>query len=154
MKIRIDTGGLDDLVRTLNRIDKDCEKAIDEALESGAAVIADAVRASFNALPKSDEWGTSQRPRSTFTQREINILDQSFGISRPMNYRGGRDVKIGFGGYIDGKPAVLVARSINSGTSFSAKTHFFENATNRSKTAAKKIVRDVLQSRIDRLASR
>ena len=67
-----------------------------------------------------------------------------FGISRLKDDDGFVNVKLGFDGYNstktekypNGQPNVLIARSVNSGTTFRKKTKFVDKAVDSAKKAA------------------
>ena len=75
--------------------------------------------------------------------QKAGLLD-GFGISRMKDDGGFVNVKLGFDGYNStrtekyprGQPNVLIARSVNSGTTFRKKTKFVDKAVNSAKKAA------------------
>lgn len=111
---------------------------------AGAAVVADAVRKSIEALPvgsgKADDGGLVD---TVTTAQKRGLLD-GFGISPMRDDNGFINVKLGFDGYNAtrtkkyprGQPNVLIARSVNSGTTFRKKTKFVDKAVNSAKKAA------------------
>lgn len=151
-KAFINTKGLEDLVMTLQRVSDRSEEIIDKAIEEGAGIVADAVRAEINALPVGKEYGHPSEKRNTVYPEEKASLSSSFGISKPMTLDGSRNVKVGFGGYNkDGKANILIARSLNSGTSFSKKFGFFNRGVRKSKAAATQKVEETLREEIRKI---
>lgn len=148
----LDTKGLEDFVDTIRKISGNSEAIIDKALEAGADVVADAVREEIEALPVGKDYGTKEKKRSTVFPEEKEALSSSFGISKPKTFQGSRNIKVGFGGYSkNGKANILIARSINSGTSFSKKFGFFTRGVNRSKSGAKEKVKEVFLEEIKKI---
>ena len=78
----------------------------------------------------------------TLPQKE-GLLD-GFGISRMKDDDGFVNVKLGFAGYNatrtdkypQGQPNALIARAVNSGTTFRKKTRFVDKAVSASKKSA------------------
>lgn len=151
-RVFLDTRGLEDFVETIRKISDNSEDIIDKALEAGADVVADSVRAEINALPTGKTYGTEGKKRTTVYPEEKEAISSSFGISKPRTFQGNRNIKIGFGGYSkNGKANILIARSINSGTSFSKKFGFFNRGVNHSKSAAKEKVKEVFLEEIKKI---
>ena len=71
-------------------------------------------------------------------------LINGFGIAPMQNDNGYLHVKLGFDGYNsvktknypNGQPNSVIARSVNSGTSFRQRIPFVDNAVSRAKAAA------------------
>lgn len=113
---------------------------------AGADVVADAIRAGIEGLPvvPANKIGTPDNKLAGITSKQRAGLLDSFGIS-PMHHTDGFfEVKLGFDGYNDvrtaahpnGQPNSLIARSINSGTSFRQKIPFIDRAVRSSKSQA------------------
>ena len=113
----------------------------------GAEIVANAIRASINALPTTkNQHGTPQNKISGCTAVQKKGLLDGLGVTK-MSDKFGVDywhVKIGFKGYNgqktkkypQGQPNSLIARSIESGTSFRSKHPFVMPAANKAKKAA------------------
>lgn len=120
---------------------------IGRVVYAGAGVVADAVRSAVNALPTTtSQHGTPQNKINGCTAVQKKGLLDGLGIT-PMSDKYGVDywhVKIGFDGYNgqktekypQGQPNSMIARSIESGTSFRSKHPFVMPAANKSKKAA------------------
>ncbi len=125
-------------MRILDTLKGDTSPIMKAAIYKGAALAADEIRKEIEKLPvhKSGSPGG-------VTNFERDALLAGLGIS-PMQFDDDfLNAKIGFDGYYDdgkhpgkngkGKPIVVVARSVESGTSFSQKQPFMRRATRRIK---------------------
>lgn len=132
-KAKID--GLEAFAKTLKQMEKAGEKIAGHAVYKGAGVVADTVRQSINALPEIKGYGTEAHPLAGgVTSAQKKGLQDGLGISTMQtDAQGGVNVKIGFNGYNAtrtkkfpaGQPNVLIARGVESGTSWKRKRPFF-----------------------------
>ena len=141
---KIKVVGIDSFVRDLNDLAGDTEGICKMAVYEGAKVVADSVKANINALPTRDgKYVPKGKKARGATPEEKAALQSGFGISR-MRANGTIDVSIGFDGYMaggtknypKGKPISMIARSIESGTSWLQKTPFVNRGVASSKGAA------------------
>nr|DAH74332.1 MAG TPA: hypothetical protein [Caudoviricetes sp.] len=135
-------GGIDNYIKQLNKLQQSTKDGvIGKAVYAGADVVANSVRSAIQSLPEGRE-GDSSLGIVTPAQKR-GLLD-GFGISRMRDDDGFVNVKLGFDGYNsvetkkypNGQPNALIARAVNSGTSFRKKTRFLDKAVNASKKAA------------------
>lgn len=134
------------------------------AIYKGAGLVADAVKDAINALPTRDkaEYGTSSHPVSGITEEQKAGLKESFGITKMRDENGFLCVKLGFDGYNgvktktwpNGQPNSVIARSIESGTSWLRKTSFMTRSTKKSKAAAEKAISAELDNQINNLMNK
>lgn len=115
---------------------KEGKTIAEKAVCAGAAIVADAVRANIDALPAvKDEWGViayNNHWSAPLTETAKKGLQDGFGISPMGSEDGMLNVKLGFDGYNGmktkkypkGQPNVLLARSIESGSSIAKKRPF------------------------------
>ncbi len=121
-------------------------------LYEGAKVLADACKESIRALPVQEK-NESGMKRTGITQVQKNDLEESFGIAPMQEKDGVYDIKAGFDGYGSqptkkypkGLPNAMLARSVESGTSFRQKYPFIRPAVK----AAKQPVMDAMQKELD-----
>lgn len=155
--IRID--GLENWSRNLERLGNRADEVCAKAIAEGAGIIADAVREELEAIPIDEHYGTPDNPVNGLRRVQKEGLLDSLGIA-PLERDGNfMNVKIGFDGYNNehtrrypnGKPNVMIARSLESGTSFSKKIRFFTRAVSRSKEQAQRKMDDVMQEEIRRI---
>ena len=82
-----------------------------------------------------------------------------FGISHIQDDDGFVNVKLGFDGYNGtrtknypkGQPNVLIARAVNSGTTFRKKTRFVDKAVSSSRKAAEKAMDETCNREIEKI---
>ena len=128
----------------------------EKAVCAGAAIVADAVRANIDALPAvKDEWGGiayNNHWSAPLTETAKKGLQDGFGISPMGNEDGMLNVKLGFDGYNGmktkkypkGQPNVLLARSIESGSSIAKKRPFVAPAVRKTKKAAEETMAKII----------
>lgn len=141
--------GLNNYIAYLQSIEAVTDEMIGEAVYDMAKVVANKVRANIEALPAvSNEANiaTYREGYSRLSEPEKQGLLDGFGVS-PMQDDGGYiNVKLGFDGYNSiktkkypqGQPNVLIARVMESGSSYREKTPFIRPAVSAvEKTAVK-----------------
>ena len=128
---------------------------IKRAVWEGARVVMDAVKTEINALPEISERRamikTDQIAGITPAQKR-GLLD-GCGLAKMQDEDGYINTKLGFAGYNstktraypNGQPNLLIARAVNSGTSFRKKIPFI----NRAVKAAKADAEAAMRARLD-----
>lgn len=121
------------------------EKVQKHAVYEGMKAIKNEVEAQIRALPEKEGYIKPENlPRNVITRREKTELLKHIGIA-DMDMKGGTvSTSISFGGYTDiktkkypnGVPAILIARSINSGSSIRQKHPFMRQARAAAKAKA------------------
>lgn len=138
--------GFEEYERKISQMSNALKKDIvGAALYAGADVVADAVRASIQALPIVHGYGTAEHPLpgGVTAAQKVGLLE-GFGISKARDDNGFHNVKLGFDGYNtmrtdkfpSGQPNQLVARGVESGTSWKRKRPFVRPAVNKVRDAA------------------
>ena len=154
--------GLEEYELKLAKLERSTEKIIGKAVYAGAGVVADAVRKNISSLPivpPKNSFGTATAPISGVTAAQKTGLVDGFGISRMQFDNGYYHVKLGFDGYNrtktkkypSGQPNILIARSVENGTSFRSKQPFVSPAVRSSRKAAEQKMKEVLDQEINRL---
>lgn len=142
---RFEFGGIDTYIQQLNKLQAATrDDVIGKTVYAGAEVVADSVRSAIQALPVGSGQASGNELVDTVTLPQKAGLLDGFGISRMKDDDGFVNVKLGFDGYNStrtekyprGQPNVLIARSVNSGTTFRKKTKFVDKAVNSAKKAA------------------
>ena len=151
--------GLDEYIRKLERLSSSSEAQIKKALYKGAGVAADSIKQSINALQTDDEgYKPDEIRRGPTTIQKVGLIN-SFGIS-PMRTKAGTiDVKLGFDGYNGvrterwpkGQPNTMVARSIESGTSWMQKQPFIKKAERTAKAKVEETIKRELENEIKKI---
>ena len=138
-------GGIDNYIKQLNELQTATKDGvIGKTVYAGAAVVADAVKDAIRALPVGSGHAAQGELVDTVTLPQKEGLLDGFGISKMQDDNGFVNVKLGFDGYNsvktkkypNGQPNALIARAVNSGTSFRKKTRFVDKAVNASKKTA------------------
>lgn len=155
--------GLEEYERMLSRLNNsDTIRAVcGVTIYSGADVMADAIKASIEALPVVDHrvYGSEKSKINGVTSVQKKGLIESFGIA-PMGYQNGYyNVKLGFDGYNsvktkqypNGQPNSLIARSVNSGTSFREKTQFIDKTVRRTRKATEDAMKETFDEEFEKI---
>lgn len=136
------TEGLTELSEILGRLDSEAELVASGALFEGAGVVADAMTAGVNSI--QTEPFKHKKSMRLPSPEEKDAVTGKIGIARFRKNGSEVDTLIGFtkgDGYVmigNRKTAVrMIARSINSGTSFMKKQPVFRKAVSTAKGAAK-----------------
>ena len=147
--------GLDEYIEKLEKLTFDSEKYLGEALYKGAGLVADNLKNDLRSIPIQEE--SKDNKKRTINQRQKDGLIDGMGIARKQETKNGINVKVGVGGYNKmitkkyphGQPNIMIARSLESGTSFMPKNRVFSRSINRSKkdceSTMKKIIEDNIQ---------
>lgn len=146
--------GVDNLIAQYQTLFDNARECIGKAIYEGADVVADAVKAEIKALPVSNQYNSGV---VNSTQKK-GLID-SFGIAGLRNDNGFLNVKLGFDGYNNyktkkypnGQPNSLIARSINSGSSYRKKNPFVDRATKATKSKCESTMEEQLNSEIQKL---
>jgi HK97 gp10 family phage protein len=154
--------GLDEYVKQLNDIQAHTDEFCGVAIYKGADVVADAVKSAIRALPTDNRYVKSGDMKAGPSSMQKKGLIEGFGIA-PMRKDGTLlNVKLGFDGYNDiktdswpnGQPNSMIARSIESGTSFMKANHFMSKAVNGSKGACEQTMKNTFDAYLTELMSR
>lgn len=138
-------GGIDNYIKQLDKLQQSTKDGVvGKTVYAGAAVVADSVRRAIQALLVGDGRARDGGLVDTVTLPQKAGLLDGFGVSRMKDDNGFVNVKLGFDGYNStrtekyprGQPNALIARAVNSGTTFRKKTKFVDKAVNSAKKAA------------------
>ena len=145
MAMTISTEGLTEVSEMLAKLGDRAQEVASGALFDGAGVVADAYRRAVESIRTEPFRG--KRDHRLPSPEEKNALIGKTGIAKFSRDGGEVNTVIGISGsagYADiagNKRAVrLIARSINSGTSFMQKQPVFRKAVNDSRTAAERAI--------------
>lgn len=152
--------GLSDYELMISKLSKDVDDIAGKAIYAGAGIVADAIKENIKALPIVRGYGTEKDPLpgGVTAPQKAGLID-GMGIS-PMQDDGGYlNVKIGFDGYNatktdkypQGQPNQLVARGVESGTSWKQKKPFIRPAINASKQRAEDEMARILDEEIEKV---
>lgn len=121
------------------------DQVLGEAIFGAAGIVADEIRTTLEQVPTDEGFGTETEKAKGPKKVQKKGLYESLGIASMQDDGVGYlHVKIGFDGYNDirtkrwpnGQPNQMVARSVESGTSWMEKNAFVRKAVNSSKARA------------------
>lgn len=150
--------GVDKYIDQLYKLRDDAPAMVDEAINLGAGLVADQVRSGLNSIPTDDRGYVPPGERRRGLRKvQLNGLQDSLGVAPIRDDGSFRNRKIGFDGYNKliskrwpkGQPNNMVARSIESGTSFLTKTGFMSKAIRAAKAPCETAMRVFIESRLD-----
>jgi len=158
MAMTIKTDGLDRLGQILAQLENKAQEVASGALYEGAGIVADALNAGIRSIRtesfKYAPEGTTRLP----SPQEKAALERKVGIAKFRKNGSEVDTIIGISydsGYtqIAGKQksVAVIARSINSGTSFMRKQPVFRLAKNKSQNAAKAAIVEKAEKMLDEI---
>lgn len=153
--------GLEEYEEKLLKLKNLSKEMIGEAVFDGAAVVADAVKQSIQSIPVDERYASGNATLYGITSEQKQGLLDGFGIARLQNNNGYMHVKLGFDGYNsvktkkypNGQPNSVIARSVNSGTSFRQRIPFVDNAVNSAKSKAEQAMQEKLDESIKDIMS-
>lgn len=153
---KITLKGLAEYEAKLNRLSAlSRDKVIGAAVYDGAAVVADAVRAEIQALPVDDSHDKNTKLDGPPSETKQALLDH-MGVTPMRNDNGFVNVKIGFDGYAgkptpkypQGKPVPMLARAVQSGTSFMQGHAFVKSAERKCRKKAEEVMKKRVEKEI------
>ena len=136
------------------------DQVLGEAIYGAAGIVADEIRQSLEQVPTDESFGTSSAPTSGPRKKQVEDLMDSLGIaSMQDDGTGYLNVKIGFDGYNDivtqrwprGQPNQMVARSVESGTSWMKKNPFVRRAVTASRQRALAFMKGTIDRAIEKI---
>ena len=152
--------GLNDYELMISRLSKGVDDIAGKAIYAGAGIVADAIKENIKALPIVRGYGTEKDPLpgGVTAPQKAGLID-GLGISPMQSDAGYLNVKIGFDGYNatktekypQGQPNQLVARGVESGTSWKKKSPFIRPAINASKQRAEDEMARILDEEIEKI---
>lgn len=155
--------GLEEYIEKLERLGKNSEGIMKQALYEGAGIVADEIRKEVENLPIDEKWGTPDHKATGIRKKQkeglLGNVGDGIGISKMRKDEGTIDVRIGFRGYNgiktkrypNGQPNRMIARAVESGTSFSKKIPFSRKAVKRAESPAREKMKEVFEKEIDKI---
>lgn len=144
----------------LSRLEKASEEIARAAVYAGAAIVADEIKKGIESLPVVRGYGTAaNKLPGGVTAAQKQGLRDGMGVAPMQNKNGYINTKIGFDGYNStftkeypqGQPNQLVARGVESGTSWKQKKPFIRPAVTRAKPRAEAKMAEVIDTEIEKL---
>lgn len=155
---KFDFKGLDLYISELQKLEKNTSPAIGKAIYKGAGYVADQIRNAIQTLPTDDRIFVKGMRRGIHPDQKEGLLE-GLGITKRENKNGFINVKVGFDWYNDvktkqwpfGQPNVLVARAVESGTSFLPKTPVISRAVRDSRAKCEEIMKLTIDEEIQNI---
>lgn len=145
----------------LSKLEGSTDEMIGKAVYAGAGIVADAIKENIKSLPIVRGYGTEDNPLpgGVTAPQKAGLID-GLGIAPMQNDMGYLNVKIGFDGYNatktekypQGQPNQLVARGVESGTSWKKKKPFIRPAVNSSRNRAEAEMARILDEEIKKVS--
>lgn len=137
--VSIQFNGLDQFTQLCKLTVKETDKILGRTIFPGGGTMYRYALQATQALPVEPEGFKHSGRRIGISQAQKDGLIESLGIACIRKDKYGMNVKIGFDGYNSiktkrwpkGQPNMMVARSVNGGTSFLRPTYFMDKAVNR-----------------------
>lgn len=149
--------GTEEYALKLSKLGKDINKVAGKAIFGAADIVANEIKANIaNLEAKHDKYNLAafrKKEKGMLTIAQKKGLLESFGITKmEKNEKGYIDVKLGFDGYNSvktktypkGQPNQLIARTLESGSSFMDPVPFVRPAVNATRRAAKEKMQQVI----------
>lgn len=161
---KISLSGLDEYAKKLEQTGRTVVAIMKASVYVGADELANAIRASVEALPTESyadvmkDW-RERKPSDGITDKQKQGLLDSLYVSTIKDEDGYVYTKIGFVGYNDvktnahpnGQPNPLIARSLESGSSARKKHPFVRPTVNRVKQTALNRMQQQFETMIDNI---
>jgi HK97 gp10 family phage protein len=146
--------GIDNFIKDLEGRETAFKTIAGGAVYVGAGIIADELRKNIEALPdRAPGIIRNGEMRRGVTKYQKAAMLSGMGVSHMRNENGTYDIKIGFQGYDDevtaqypkGHPISMIARSVESGTSWLQKTPFIFPAYQKAHARAEAAMAEKLE---------
>ena len=144
---------VDNFLKDLDTRSKEFKDMAGASLYQGAKIMADELRERIKALPERPRSAKKGEMLRGVTKQQKQALLDHMGIAKMQNIDGSYNLKIGFYGYDDdvtkaypkGHPISMIARSVESGTSFLQKTPFIRPTYQSAHAEAEKAMQSELE---------
>lgn len=155
--MRLQVGkGMDEYLQKLGNLELRAPESIGKAVYKGADIVADAVKANINNMPVEDQF--SEHITGIKSIQKIGLI-KSFGIAKMRDDNGYYNVKLGFDGYNalktkkypQGQPNAMIARTFESGNSFTKKIPFVAPAVRATREAAEAKMAQVIDTEVSKV---
>ena len=148
--------GLDALGRMLQGVSDGAAEIASAGLYAGAGVVADALTRSVKSIQTEEFHYAPEGSTRLPSPEEKDALRGKVGIARFQGSSTEIDTLIGFAkaGYVSlggRKPVAVIARAINSGTSFMRKQPVFRRATSGARAAATQATVEAAEKKLKEL---
>lgn len=148
--------GLEEYIAELQRLNDVSRECISYAVYDGAAVVADEVKRAIHDLPVDNRRVSDGEMLNGISNLQKAGLLDGFGIAPMQDDNGYINVKLGFAGYNavktrtfpNGQPNSVIARSVNSGSSFRQRIPFVDDAVRRNRTECEQKMKETFDKKL------
>lgn len=153
--------GMERTIKQLKDLGRSTVGVCKMGVYDGAAVLVKAMAAAVDALPVDNRKGSESQKLNGLASKQKAGLKEGLGIAKIKSEGGVVNTRVGFDGYNslhtkkypNGQPNPLIARAVESGTSFRKATHFaskaIKAATAECQTAMQKTVENQIQKMME-----
>ncbi len=151
----------DEYLFKLSRLEHEMIKEVcGPAIYDAAGLVADSIMEEFRNVPTDERHGTEKTPAIGPKKIQKRALYACYGITTMEKTADGfLNVKIGWDGYSEiktkkwpkGQPNQLIARSIESGTSYMVKHPFVKNGVAKARKKAMAIMKKKVQEGVEKI---
>lgn len=149
---------IDGYISQLEKLYGDTEEIVGAAVFDGAGIAMMHVIQGINSITTDNKRGSPEKPCNGPSTYEKNGLMMSVGIAKARYDGTFYNVKIGFDGYDDiqtkawpkGRPFSMIARSIESGTSWMRKQPFMRKAEQAAKGPCERAMALAIDREVDK----
>ena len=159
MPFSIQVEGMNELIRSMEKLPEKAAKVAAEALYEGAGIVADKVSGAVQGIATEPfKYATGGRTRKPSPEEKALVAGAKHGVAKFRKNGISVQTSVGYqnAGYgtINGKtkPIPQIANAINSGTSFMTKQPFMRKAFSQSKGPAQAAIEAGIHAREDELS--
>lgn len=150
--------GIDQWAKKMEELGRDIVPVSKMGIYDAAGIVTEAIAEEIRDMKVVTDFVKFDVPTEGITKAQKDGLLDGLGISKMQEHGGIVDVKIGFDGYNKtvtkkykkGQPNAMIARAINSGTSFREKNRFVARAVTRSRGEAEAAILKRLNDAFDK----
>lgn len=156
--MRLQVGkGMNEYLEQLGNLEYTAPTAIGKAIYEGADIVADRIKANIEKM-NVDDSPYSESVTGIRSVQKKGLLE-GFGIAKATTDNGYRNVKTGFDGYNrmktkkypKGQPNAMIARTFESGNSFTKKQPFVAPAVRSSRAEAEARMEQVVDQEVKKI---
>jgi HK97 gp10 family phage protein len=158
MPFSIQVEGMNELIRSMEKLPEKAAKVAAEALYEGAGIVADKVSGAVNGIATEPfKYAKGGRMRKPSPEEKALVAGAKHGVAKFRKNGVSVQTSVGYqnAGYgtINGKtkPIPQIANAINSGTSFMQKQPFMRKAFSQSKGPAQAAIEGAIHARENEL---